>query len=74
MDLPVNAAVLTLAMALLLNLAGLIWGAAKIDSAVKSLSASVTKLDKQVGRLDERFSGHDSRLRVLEDRQRRRES
>lgn len=64
MDVPTLAAIAGLAM----TGGGLVWGAAKIATAVNTLSISVDKLDNVVERLEKAVSSLNTRVTVLEDR------
>lgn len=57
-----------LALALMGNFGGLVWGAATISSSVKALAAAVVKLEKVVDHLDNKLDDHDTRLAVLESK------
>lgn len=55
-----------LIVSLLVQFAGLVWGASKISSAVGSLKTSVEKLTTSVEHLDTRVHDHEVRVSVLE--------
>lgn len=54
--------------ALLVQFAGLVWGAASIKSAVDSLNDAVIKLSGAVMKLDDRVDAHDIEIAVLKAR------
>jgi len=57
---------IALAFALLLQFAGLVWGASKISTSVTTLNTTVEKLDGAVRHLDARIQNHEVRVSVLE--------
>jgi uncharacterized protein YoxC len=66
-----SAEIIFLALAFLVNFAGLIWGASSIASTVRHLDQTVKNLDKTVRFVVQRVGEMDSRVRLLEDRQER---
>lgn len=55
-------------IAILVQFAGLIWGAAKISSAVAMLTQVVAKLEATVSKLDDRVDDQEVRLRLLDQK------
>lgn len=64
----VNATTAALILALVVNGGGLIWGAAKLSSAVDSIQQTVTKLDGTLSAVGTTVQNLDKRVTVLEDR------
>lgn len=66
-----NTALATLALTILLNMAGLVWGASRLSSSVDALKETTVKLEATVSKISDAQADHNARLRVLEDRDRR---
>lgn len=66
-----DAPTLTLVAVALANLCGLVWGAAKIDTSVKTLNEWSRQATQQLARHDEKIGDHETRITVLEDREER---
>lgn len=62
------AAFVGLIVTLLINLGGLIWGAAKISTAVVHLDGVTQTLESAVSKLRDAVAVLDKRITVLEDR------
>ena len=63
-----DASTVGLAFTLLVNVAGIVWGAAKLSSSVSQLKESTERMDKTVRTVAESVSRLDTRVTVLEDR------
>lgn len=59
---------IVLSIALLIQMGGIIWGAAKLSAAVTALQAIAGELKTAVEQLKGIVSNHEARLSVLEDR------
>jgi len=66
--IPINAAVIGLALALLVNFGGVIWAAAHFAAAVQDFRVAIKRLDKIVVALDHTVDVLDKRVAILEDR------
>lgn len=64
----VNATTIGLIVALVMNGGGLIWGAAKLSSAVESVQSTVSKLDGTLSAVGQSVQNLRERVGVLEDR------
>ena len=68
-----DTAVAGLTLAVMAQIAGLVWGASKLSSAVGGLKDAVKALNDVVRHLETVVSGLDRRVAVLEDRSMRKE-
>lgn len=60
-----------LLIALVINIAAVIWGAATLSATVTQLTGSVMQLDVTVGKVGAMVQDLRERVRVLEDREQR---
>ena len=69
--IPLTAASLSVALAMAVQLGAIVWMAANLSSAVRELRRLVIQLRKWISGLDALVADHETRLTVLEDRERR---
>lgn len=66
-----DTATVGLIVTVLVNVAGIVWGAATLSASVKQLKESTERMDQTVRDVGERVSELDTRVSVLEDRDQR---
>lgn len=62
---------LAILIALVIQIAALVWGAAMLKASVDQASVAITELRTQLKDMDHKLIEHDIELRVLKDREER---